>query len=185
LEVRLGKDAMGFDAEWIAYRAYRFQLIFSGPEPEQDPVASNVVTMNVTPAPAGGPTPFTLTLSGPETVTTGGAVRVDLAEKNTSNLGSLGPQDQLNLLECHFSVRDLSGHELPMNSQTDGITGSHHLKALESGWTSNGYAILSDFYDMSQPGTYRVQVSERSPGYPEAGPVFSNVITIQVRAAAR
>ena len=99
-----------------------------------------------------------------------------------SNFGSLGPEDQLNLLEYSFSVRDPSGRELPLNTRGSGVTGAHHLKAIESGETSNGYAVLSDFYDMSHAGTYRVQMS--APGYPGAERVFSNVITIQVMPAA-
>lgn len=186
LEAMLDRNALGFSADWIASRTYRFQLIYSAnADPESGRVASNVLTMKVTPPPPGGPTPLTLTLSGPETVTAGDAVRVELVEKNTSNFQSLGSEGQLNLLECSFSVLGPSGRELPLNTHADGVTGAHTLKSLESGWTSHGYAVLSDFYDMSESGTYRVQMSQRASGYPEAGRVVSNVITIRVMPAAQ
>jgi hypothetical protein len=180
LETKLNKNALGFSADWILSTVYRFQLLYSADMGNDDPVASNVLTIKIAPPPPGGPTPFTLTITGPGTVTAGEAVRVDLVEKDTSNFGSLGAQDQLNLLEYTFSVRDPSGRELPLNSQANGVTGAHHLKALESGWTSDAYAVLSDFYDMSQPGAYRVQMSHAALAFTQAGRVFSNVITIHV-----
>jgi len=186
LEAMLDKNALGFNAEWVDPQTYRFQLIYSATADWENNLAeSNVLTMNITPPPAGGPTPLRLTLNGPETVTAGDPVRVDLVTKNTSNFASLGPLDQLNLLEDSFSVLGPSGRELPLNSQADGVTGAHQLKPLGLGETSNSYAILSDFYDMSQPGAYYVQMSHRAYGYPDAGRVFSNVITIHVTPAAR
>jgi hypothetical protein len=185
LEAMLDRNALGFSADWIAPLIYRFQLTYSdNADPENGRVASNVLTMNVTPPPAG-PAPLTLTLSGPETVTVGDPVRVELVEKNTSNFDSTGPQGQLNLLEYSFSVLGPSGTELPLNTQAKGVTGAHTLKSLAQGWTSNAFAVLSDFYDMSQPGIYYVQMSQRAYGYPKAGRVSSNVIAINVTPAAQ
>ncbi len=188
LEATLDKSALGFNAEWIAPRTYRFQLFYSATADWGNNLAeSNVLTLKVTPPPAGGPTPLRLRLRGAETVAAGDPVRVDLAETNTSNFETICAEGQLNPLERYFStfgysfsVRDPSGDELQLNTQVNVVTKAPALGSHEPGSTSNSYAILSDFYDMSRPGAYRVQMSHHASGYPEAGPVFSNVITINV-----
>jgi hypothetical protein len=165
LEAKLDKKAMGFKAEWTLPATYQLQLICVPGFAENNRSVSNAFTMDVTPAPAGGPTPFTLKLSGPQTVAAGDAVRVDLEETNTSDFGGLGLLGQLDPLEpfiaqlgYSFSVRDPSGHELPLNTHANVLPGRHSVKSTETGPCSS-YAVLSDYYDFSQPGAYRVQLS--------------------------
>ncbi len=127
LEAQLDKKALGFKAEWTLPATYQLQLICSVPGyPQNDRSVSNAFTVDVTPAPAGGPTPFRLKLSGPQTVAAGDAVRVDLEETNTSDFGGLGLMGQLGPLEpftaqlgYSFSVRDPSGHDLPLNTHAN------------------------------------------------------------------
>jgi hypothetical protein len=191
LEAKLDKKAMGFKAEWTPPAPYQLQLICSFPGySENDRSVSNAFTMDVTPAPAGGPTPFTLKLSGPQTVAAGDAVRVVLEETNTSDFGGLGLMGQLDPLEpfisqlgYSFSVRDPSGHELPLNTHANIVPGSHSVKSTETG-PCNSYAVLSDYYDFSQPGAYRVQLSRYDKPLGDVR-VFSNVLTINVTPAAQ
>jgi hypothetical protein len=185
LEAMLDKKALGFDADWIAPRTYGFKLIYSdNTDPRNNPVESNVLTIQVPLPPPGRPTPLTLKLTGPETVAAGDAVRVDLTLKNMSNFEIIGPVHQLNLLKYAFSVRDASGREVPLNDNAEGVKGANTITTVQPGETVSSYTVLSEFYDLSQPGTYHVQVSQPPYGYPEAGRVFSNVLTIHVAPAA-
>ena len=192
LETKLDKKAMGFSAVWTLPRTYSFQLICSLPGYPDDLAASNILTLNVTQPPAGGPTPFTLKLSGPKTVVAGSAIRVDLEETDTSSdfgvgaglIGQLNPLAHIfDTLGYSLSVRDPSGHELPLNIHANIVPRAGSVKSIETG-PCNSYAVLSDFYDMSQPGTYRVQVS-RYDWTLGGGRVFSNVLTINVTPAAQ
>lgn len=191
LEATLGKKAMGFNAEWTLPATYQLQLICSVPGyAENDRSVSNAFTMDVTPAPAGGPTPFTLKLSGPQTAAAGDAVRVDLEETNTSDFGGMGLMGNLNPVDpfiaqlgYSFSVRDPSGVELPLNTHASPAPGIRSFKSTETG-PCISYALLSDYYDFSQPGVYRVQLSRYDKPLGDVR-VFSNVLTINVTPAAR
>jgi hypothetical protein len=192
VEAVLDKKALGFGAAWTPPNPYRFQLICSVPGyPEGGRMASNAIILNVTPPPAGGVTPFTLKLSGPETVAAGDAVRVELEETGTSDfgggmglLGNLNPLDPfIARLGYSISVRDPSGHELPLNSHASLAPGIRSFKSTETG-PCNSYAVLSDYYDFSRPGAYRVQLSRYDRTVGDIC-VFSNAVTISVKPVAR
>jgi hypothetical protein len=108
LEATLNKNTRGFDADWVAPRTYAFQLICSPPPfLEYGKAESNVLRITMQQAPPGGPTPITLTLTGPETITVGQAARVDVVLRNITNFDIVSPVGKLNLLRDNFSVRDI------------------------------------------------------------------------------
>ena len=215
LEAFLNKKALGFTADYLFPRTYSFHLTYSATSDwENDLAESNILPIDAGQPPSGGPAPLLATLSGPEKVAAGDPVRLDLALKNMANFEFVVPIGQMNLLQYPFSVRDQTGREmqmkpdggiasqpgegripykalreqpgaLPAVGQGTSIKGSNMITAIQPGDTVRSYAVISQFYDLSQPGTYRVQWNYPTSAQSTSNPVASNVLEIQVTAQAR
>jgi len=75
-------------------------------------------------------------------------LRPQLGQKQ-SNFGSLGPEEQLDLLKFFFSVRDPSGHVIPLNSQADGVTG-YRSDSMNLEWLYGDLTIQLPFRTVSE-----------------------------------
>ncbi len=87
-----------------------------------------------------------------------------------------------------FEVRDSSGNlaELRKSNEVATKTGGEVRirgtkdMVLQPGESKIDYAQVSDWYDMSQPGTYTIQVSAHITNDPKSDVVKSNIITVAV-----
>ena len=137
-------------------------------------------------APAHQP-PFSLTLTAlTPIVESGSAVHVKIVMKNLSNHDLDCTPKYINGLDraYEFEVRHSSGKPLedltkkhPEIGQTFSPMPERFLKPGE---TTDSGEVVSEFYDMTQPGEYTVQVSRRVSENPKDGVVKSNKITVIV-----
>ena len=102
--------------------------------------------------------------------------RLDETE-SISGMTSLDP----NLV---FDVRDRSGNVIAKRvyEQPEREMGHNVNRSIGSGATLTQQQNISRFYDITQPGSYVVQVSRSPSRGPTSGIVKSNKVTIEVKA---
>jgi hypothetical protein len=102
--------------------------------------------------------------------------RLDETE-SISGMTSLDP----NLV---FDVRDRSGNLIAKKvyEHTERTTQHNLNRCIESGATLTQQQNISRFYDVTQPGSYVVQVYRSSSRGPTSGVVKSNKLAIEVKA---
>jgi hypothetical protein len=87
--------------------------------------------------------------------------------------------------EVHDSAGNLLHHKNPNEvKMIGGDEGGHELQnrdvVLQPGESKIDHDRISDGYDMSQPGTYTIQVSAHTSNDPKSEVVKSNIITVTV-----
>jgi len=143
--------------------------------------------------------PFTLTISAnptnpvledmaDQTVKAGSSVTLLIRKTNISDRQIIKWPTTGGLFGDSFEVRDSSGNLVKLrNSNKVGalaggegrLIGTKDM-VLQPGESKIDYAPISDWYDMSRPGTYTVQVSQHISNDPKSDLVKSNIITITV-----
>jgi hypothetical protein len=143
-------------------------------------VKSNEVTITVVPKQPVA-SPFTLTISGPESVTVGDEISVTAVLKNISNQTASYEWG----LPYIVSVYDVNGKTVQKKPGKMGYFGSAGFVKLASGQTSSQRVVISGLggeYDLTKPGKYVVKLQRPmdDAGYPQGSVVESNKITITV-----
>jgi hypothetical protein len=143
--------------------------------------------------------PFTLTASvnarnpsqddrGDKTVRVGSGVTVRIRKTNTTDqeIPKLGPENGPS--GYNFDVRDENGNLIAQQNPTTQwakgggpapVLGTKDL-VLQPGESKIDYMPLSRWYDLSKPGRYTIQVSERVSNVPGSAVVKSNTVTITI-----
>jgi hypothetical protein len=145
--------------------------------------------------------PFTLTISasptnpgiedtGDKTVKAGSPVTLRIRKKNTSDHEIVRWPDNGLPFGDSFEVRDNGGnllgpaksnHVLPRGGGEARLAGTKDA-VLQPGESKIDYAPLASWFDMSQPGTYTIQISAHITDDPKSDVVKSNIITVTVVA---
>jgi hypothetical protein len=141
--------------------------------------------------------PFTLTISvnspdfsqddaGDKMIHIGSAVSVRIRKTNLSDheIQKTGPDNQA--FGYIFDLRDSNGVPvLPHKRRSPWIRGGGPSATagtketvLQPGESKVDFAPLSDWYDLSKPGTYTLQISQRISGEASSAVIQSNKITI-------
>jgi hypothetical protein len=128
-------------------------------------VVSNSLTITLTPASGRPKTSFTLTVIAEEdTVTAGGDISLLTEATNTSgreivyDTSYLKDDVQVRDAEGNLAALTPSGRKYRVRLGTPGSL--HNLQRLQPGCSIHGtVAAVQEFYDMSRPGDYTIQVS--------------------------
>jgi hypothetical protein len=146
--------------------------------------------------------PFTLTISASPTnpasediadqaVNAGSSVMLRIRKTNISDREIVKWPKTGGPFGDSFEVRDPSGNLIELRKSGEVATkssGEVRIRGtkdmvLQPGESKIDYAQLSDWYDMTKPGTYKVQVSQHVSSDPASDVVKSNTITITVLPA--
>jgi len=145
--------------------------------------------------------PFTLSIGfnndtkGPEetaakTVKLGSEITIRVRKTNTSDhpITKLGPENGASGLA--LEVLDSNGNPVPPHKQTDkwirgggpgaGVNGDPKSFELQPGESRTDYAFLSRWFDLTNPGTYTIQVSEHVSNAPNSALVESNKLIVTI-----
>lgn len=144
-------------------------------------------------------TPFAITISpshdgvtaGDGVMKAGSPVFVVVEVKNDS--GKTASSSQWDYNEYYtFEVRDATGYPA---SETESMkrwkdparrkSGHGLISHYKTGESWHERLIVSEFYDMSRPGAYTIQLERQRPEELGQGTVISNTITINVVAAGQ
>jgi hypothetical protein len=125
--------------------------------------------------------PFTLTISGPESVTVGDEIKVNAVLKNVSNQAVGVTWGVRHIVLIHDEKGDTPR---PKPGLWSWAGSSGHL-SLAPGQTSSQYIVVSgerSEYELTKPGKYVVQLQRPmdDAGYPEGTVFESNKITIAI-----
>jgi hypothetical protein len=144
--------------------------------------------------------PFTLTISvnpsnpsqedmRDKTISIAGTgVTVRIRKTNITDHAIPKPGPDNGPFGCVLDVRDRNGNPAPPHKRTGGsivtggpepIAGSNEM-VLQPGASRVDYAPLSEWYNLSKPGTYTIQVSQHVSNDPNSALVKSNKITVKV-----
>jgi hypothetical protein len=130
--------------------------------------------------------PFSLTLVGPTSpVESGERVYIKITMKNLAN-------HDVDSTPCYgngidradeFDIPDSNGKRLETwwdKHPEIGHTGSPPPHTLKPGETHESGQVITDLYDMTQPGDYTIQVSRRISNNSKDGVVKSNKVTVTI-----
>jgi hypothetical protein len=125
--------------------------------------------------------PFTLTISGPDSVTVGDEIKINAVLRNVSNQTAGITWGVRHIVLIHDEKGDTP---LPKPGLRLWAGSSGHL-SLAPGQTSSQYIVVSgerSEYELTRPGKYVVQLQRPMDdvGYPEGSVVESNKITITI-----
>ena len=137
--------------------------------------------------------PFILTLSSTKKViNTALEARLEIVLRNTSDHEfSITKANTENQAETQYTidVRDGRGHPVALSehgrirlnrSPTSRLTISEVVYSVKPGETLTDVAVVTELYDLSQPGKYTIRVSREIPREFGKGTVKSNPVTITV-----
>jgi len=144
--------------------------------------------------------PFALTISvnpsnpshentANKTVTAGESVTIRIRKTNTSDheIPKLGPDN--GPFGYVFDIRDSNGNLAPPHKSTSEsirgggpapIFGTKDM-VLQPGKSKIDYAPVSEWFDMTKPGTYTIQVSQHVSSDPNSAVVKSNKVTVTIQ----
>ncbi len=106
--------------------------------------------------------PFSISISAlPTVVTSGKRFTIFIQLTNVSDHNIAAPSAWMEEFDAmnYFNIRDSAGVPLKM-SISPMIDGVHHMdsRTLEPGQSMRESVVLEDFYNLSKPGTYTIQV---------------------------
>jgi len=134
--------------------------------------------------------PFTITISAPTPSVKAGSdvwVVVKITNHSTERLDESGSISGITGLDPNlvFEVRDTRGNLITKKVYVhpELATGHPINRSIESGETLAQEQNISRLYDITQPGSYVVQVSRSPSRGPTSGVVKSNKVTIVVTAS--
>lgn len=144
--------------------------------------------------------PFTLTISinpsnptqddtGDKTVSVRAGVTVRIRKTNViaHEIPKQGPDN--GPFQCIFEVRDSNGNPAPLHKETGQqflgggpvpLFGTKDM-VLQPGESKIDFAPVSEWYDLSKPGTYTIEVSQHVSSSPNSAVVRSNKITVTIK----
>jgi len=165
--------------------------------------AASLAALNQVPALAqteGSTPPFTLAISvnlhnpsqdepGDKTVDVRSGVSVRIRKTNITDQEIPKPGPENGPFGCLFDIRDGGGNPTPPRKRSSGslvggggpapILGTKDT-VLQPGESISYFAPVSEWYDLSKPGIYTIQVSQHVSSDPNSAVVKSNKVTVTV-----
>jgi hypothetical protein len=131
--------------------------------------------------------PFSLTISSPQTsFKSGSRVWVKLIMTNTSKR-AITLEDANPACDYQLDVRDANGNAVPdtefktkLNCTSPRLTGRDIIYSLKPHESRQDEIVLNSMSQMTQPGTYFVQLARKIPRDLGKGVVKSNVVSVEV-----
>jgi hypothetical protein len=127
--------------------------------------------------------PFTLTISVADAVVKAGTpvqVKVRMTNISDHDVNVSGSYDGPVNISYRYDVRDSAGRPAKSRQHNNPISGHSRIRTLKPGESTEDMTLVTEEFDMANPGVYVIQLSRPATDNPKEGVVKSNKLEVTV-----